>query len=195
MKKKLTIIAMLVIIALATWTLKQQGLSFKIPKIEKDNVTEREIKNEQVVINDNKVIDAKEVTRIEENQSLEKFSFISNRTQAVEIEGIEVKMNFSEIQDKEDFWIFQVAINTHSEDLSAINLAEHLEFYGNQQLKGIIDGIVEIRTGSGHHVSDQILLPKYFNELEVLTLETKEFSFLIRNLNGTNDKELVWKLN
>lgn len=94
----------------------------------------------------------------------------------------------------EDYWVFEVAINTHSAQLDQIQLLEHLIFNGDITLDGR-EGIMEYRReGSGHHVSDYIFIPKIVEGKQTIKAKTTQISLDFHDPDRERTQELIWDI-
>lgn len=117
---------------------------------------------------------------------------VSKSTVGFEQEGVTYDVTFLPLESKGENWIFEVILNTHFVDLSQLDLSQRLTFKGALILKGEGDGIVVKREGSGHHVSDYILVPKTITEAETITSSTTEIELVFSMDNGS--ESLKWTL-
>jgi len=93
----------------------------------------------------------------------------------------------------DDYWIFQVAMDTHSVDLDQIDLQESIYFIdGNGKI--IEDGFTVKKSGSGHHVSQYVELPKHINGEDTIYKEFESFKLVFKNIDGVEKTELEWDM-
>lgn len=93
----------------------------------------------------------------------------------------------------DDYWIFQVAMDTHSVDLDQIDLQESVYFIdGNGKI--IDDGFEVKKSGAGHHVSQYVELPKHINGVDTIFKEFKSFKMIFKNIDGVKKTELEWDM-
>lgn len=110
------------------------------------------------------------------------------------IEQVDIKVKFSNPEKNiSDTWIFQIAMDTHSVDLDQIDLQNSVYFIGDNG-KMIDDGFIVKRTGSGHHISQYIELPKVLNGENTIEKEFKSFKMVFKDINGINLTELTWDM-
>lgn len=96
--------------------------------------------------------------------------------------------------DNDEFWVFDIAINTHSVDLSQINLAEHLVFNGAVTLEGSSGGLEYVREGSGHHVADYIYIPKMMDGQSTINATTSQVSLEFHDEETDVVNVLTWDI-
>ena len=93
----------------------------------------------------------------------------------------------------DDFWIFQVAMDTHSVDLDQIDLQESVYFIdGNGKI--IDEGFKVKKSGSGHHVSQYVELPKHIKGVDTIYKEFKSFKMVFKDIDGVKKTELEWDM-
>jgi len=93
----------------------------------------------------------------------------------------------------EDFWIFNVAMDTHSVDLDQIDLQESVYFIDGDG-KIIEEGFKVKKSGSGHHISQYVELPKHINGVDTIFKEFKSFKMVFKNIDGVKKTELEWDM-
>lgn len=96
-------------------------------------------------------------------------------------------------EDIDDYWIFQVAMDTHSVDLDLIDLKSSIYFIGDNGLP-IESGFKVKKSGSGHHVSQYIELPKRINGQETILKDFKRFKMILKGIDGVEITELIWDM-
>ncbi len=96
-------------------------------------------------------------------------------------------------QNDKEFWIFQLAMDTHSVDLDKINLLDSLMFVDDNGIE-ILEGFEIKKEGEGHHVSRYIKLKKHIDGKDTILKEFKEFTMVLMNIDGVERTELTWDM-
>ncbi len=93
----------------------------------------------------------------------------------------------------EDYWVFQVAMDTHSVDLDQIDLVKSVYFIDGNG-KTIKTGFKVKKSGAGHHVSQYIELPKQLNGEETIRKDDTGFKMVFMNIDGVEKTTLEWDM-
>jgi hypothetical protein len=130
-----------------------------------------------------------EAIMVESNQS-ETDSIILTENKKKAVQGsVEIEVNF--YPDKGENWVFNVYLDTHSVDLTDLDLSKYVTFYGNIEVNQK-NGLMFTSTGEGHHVQKTIRIPKIIDGVPTLDLDTKEISLVILPIDGKESSELIW---
>lgn len=93
----------------------------------------------------------------------------------------------------DDYWIFRVAMDTHSVDLDQIDLKQSVYFIDGHG-ETIEEGFEVKKSGAGHHVSQYIELPKQIDGAATITEEFESFKMVFKNIDGVERIELEWDM-
>lgn len=92
-----------------------------------------------------------------------------------------------------EYWEFNVYLDTHSVDLTGLDLTEYITFNGNVVVDNT-NGLSFTSTGEGHHIQNKLLVPKFVDNVATLDNTNQEFSLVILPIDGSVSSELVWEL-
>lgn len=116
------------------------------------------------------------------------------QVQQVTVGAVDIAVQFyNPDKNVDDYWIFQVAMDTHSVDLDLIDLQKSIYFIdGNGKI--IEEGFKVKKSGSGHHVSQYVELPKHIDGADTIYKEFKSFKMVFKNIDGIEKTELEWDM-
>lgn len=118
---------------------------------------------------------------------------VSRSTQVVDQGQVELTVHFEDGDTNPDYWVFDIELNTHSVNLDAIDLPSYVMFMGRQNVSSA-DGIRAERTGSGHHVSDQLFIPKRVNGEWTIDDHTSSVKLTFSGIGGSTEGSAEWEL-
>lgn len=138
---------------------------------------------------------------IEQSSSLDKEKAITREkftveelTRTNEEGAVEIDVTFlNPIENDQEFWIFRVAMNTHSVNLDKYNLSELITFTldGNNQVQNEL--IVE-KKGVGHHIMHYIKVPKEINGQQVIKENINFISIEIKEVDNVALRTFEWDI-
>ncbi|MCD4711649.1 MAG: hypothetical protein K8R73_00055 [Clostridiales bacterium] len=91
-----------------------------------------------------------------------------------------------------DYWEFNVNLDTHSVDLTDLDLTEYIIFKGNVVVDNT-NGLAFTSTGEGHHIQNKLLVPKFVDNVATLNNNNQEFELEILPIDGSESNVLVWE--
>ncbi|AKL96050.1 hypothetical protein CACET_c26050 [Clostridium aceticum] len=97
------------------------------------------------------------------------------------------------IEEDDDYFNFDVALNTHSVDLDDYDLSQMTLLYVGDKVKITEDIQWTMVEGGGHHVSGMVKVPR---EQQGRKLDYKDKEYIrieITNLDGIASREFEWK--
>lgn len=114
--------------------------------------------------------------------------------QSISIGAVDIEVQFynEEIPSLED-WIFMIDMDTHSVDLDQIDLEKSVYFMDDNG-NIINEGFKARKSGSGHHISQYIELPKQINGEETIKSDFTSFKMVFLNIDGVEKSELEWDM-
>ena len=92
-----------------------------------------------------------------------------------------------------DYWEFNVYLDTHSVDLTGLDLTEYVTFRGNVVVDNT-NGLSFTSTGEGHHIQNKLLVPKFVDNVATLNNNIQEFELEILPIDGSESSVLVWEM-
>ncbi len=92
-----------------------------------------------------------------------------------------------------EYWEFNVNLDTHSVDLTGLDLTEYVTFRGNVVVDNS-NGLSFTSTGEGHHIQNKLLVPKFVDNVATLDNSIQEFALVILPIDGSESSELVWEM-
>ncbi|HCX64660.1 MAG TPA: hypothetical protein DHN33_05570 [Eubacteriaceae bacterium] len=108
--------------------------------------------------------------------------------------SVTVGVAFKNPEEKdEDYFNFEVALNTHSVDLDGYDLSKMTSLNVGDEIEITKDIQWTMVEGGGHHVSGTIKVPRQY-EGEKIDYKDKEYIRLeIMKLDGINSRVFEWK--
>lgn len=140
---------------------------------------------------ENRKIDLGKFVTEKESESKTESNEIIKKTSAG---AVDLVVEFNNIEENnENYWIFNVSLDTHSVDLDQINLQNSLYFVnGNGR---VIEDEIEIeKSGSGHHVSQLVKLPKRLGKEDTIYKDDKNFKMIFKDIDGVEETEFEWDM-
>lgn len=176
MNKKIVITLLITCIAILA--------SYYFIIIQKSNNEQTSITNEINTENNNEEIAVKK-----ELMNIEVSSF-----REISVGAVDIGVDFINPNKKiEDYWFFKISLDTHNVDLDAIDLKKSISFMIDKE--SIIKDAFEIKkTGSGHHISQFIELPKLIDGKETITSGSDSFKIIFENIDGIEKAEIEWDM-
>lgn len=106
--------------------------------------------------------------------------------------AVEIDITFlNPLENDQQFWVFKVAMNTHSVNLDKYNLSELTTFKvdGNNQLQKEV--VIE-KKGAGHHIMHYIKVSKEINGQKVIKENIKSISIEIKDVDNVALRTFEW---
>ncbi|MGB3367890.1 MAG: hypothetical protein WBA54_10395 [Acidaminobacteraceae bacterium] len=112
----------------------------------------------------------------------------------VRIGEIDIAVEFiNPTNNIEDFWSFEISLDTHSVDLEAIDFEKSISFISGNDV--IIKNGFELKEyGSGHHISRVLELPKKINGKDTILKESDSFKMIFSNIENVEKTEIEWNM-
>lgn len=177
MRKKIlaTLIVVIITLALSYYFIVAKNNNYK--SIEEVNELVIKSPKDELVVNNKEFV-----------------SETSDTYKEVNIGEIDVGVEFiNPTNNIEDFWIFEISLNTHSVDLEAIDFEKSISFIsGNEFI--IKNGFKLKEYGSGHHISRVLELPKRINGKDTILKEYDSFKMIFSNIENVEKTEIEWNM-
>lgn len=126
-----------------------------------------------------------------ENQVVSKANLNEKKAQAG---SVDLVVEFNNIEENnDDYWIFKVALDTHSVDLDQINLMKSVYFADSDG--DVIEDQFEVeKTGSGHHILQIVKLPKIIGDKQTISRDERTFKMIFKNIDGVEETKFLWDM-
>lgn len=117
----------------------------------------------------------------------------NNLTKTNEEGAVSVAITFlNPVENNNDYWVFEMAINTHS-----VNLDQY-DFHKLTSLsiddKTFHDEFVFEKEGIGHHITYNIKVPKIIDGNKIITKESKNLILYLKDIDGIPLRTYEWDL-
>lgn len=186
MKKKITIVSLVIILAvLVLWIYFLNSSNNDGVYDKNDDVNNANVSGESKLPDDKDNIDTENFPGDIDEESLIRFDSQG---------GIDIAISFDNIlQDNDEFLTFRLMLNNHSVDLDSFKYAEIASLRTSNET--IIDNgfIWELGGGGGHHVYGFLKLPKRFNDKDVITSDTEYIELEIKGLGNAESRTFRWE--
>ncbi|TCT15564.1 hypothetical protein EDC18_103270 [Natranaerovirga pectinivora] len=187
-KGAFSIIFLIIVVIIATF--------FPVNK-SNDDVTNKEtlIVQEELENKNEPVNKEEQVSYIENKDEFDYYGDVIDETTRMNQEGaVMVTANFLNLKEHiEDFWVFEVSLDTHTVDLGQYNYSELITIRVDDAYKTNDEFNLSVE-GALHHMSLIIKLPKVMNNKDIITPENKEIVLAINEVDGVKTRELKWNL-